>query len=630
MEALLHSPLFTAGLAALTVLTLPGLVWLALLWRRDGDTLEMLAQAVGLSLSLSILAGVALFFLQVYFPGAGLLPLYAMLAAVLLTLIALRNPPLGRVRPRALLRGTLLGCAAAGLVLALALWRWYQSSALLLPAWVDSLHHTVIVQLIARAGGIPATFAPFFDAPLSYHLGFHYSAALFAQLTGWPAAQSVLWFGQLLNALIGLSVYRLARVLWKPRWAALLAALLVGLAYQMPAYYVSWGRYTLSAGLVLLPLAMAQALLLLRQPLDLRAGLNMALLTAGVALTHLTALYLLGLFVGWLLLERAAGALMLRIRKQPGLEPGLGLWLAAAALIGVMLALPWLLYMLPSYQSAVRVNLVAVGSDQQSYLDYLIYLIGPLHNEVLLGAGGLGLLWALRRAQTRPLALWGLTLTLLALPWGLRLGPFRPDHMAILLFLPAALLLAGLLSDLGTAAWASPRPLLRWGGVGLAALLGLAALGWGAWNTRSVRNASTDLVNAADLQAVDWIAANTPADARFLVNATVWMNTTYRGVDGGYWLETLTGRKTQIPPALYTLAAPEAVARITRENETAARLTTCDADFWGLVREARLSYLYVRSGTGSLQPAALETCAGVDPIYARDGVYLYALTPPAE
>ncbi len=94
--------------------------------------------------------------------------------------------------------------------------------------------------------------------------------------------------------------------------------------------------------------------------------------------------------------------------------------------------------------------------------------------------------------------------------------------------------------------------------------------------------------------------------------------------------ETLTGRKAQIPPALYTLAAPEEVERITRENETAARLTTCDADFWGLVREARLSYLYVRSGTGSLQPAALETCAGVDPIYARDGVYLYALTPPAE
>jgi cell shape-determining protein MreD len=40
-------------------------------------------------------------------------------------------------------------------------------------------------------------------------------------------------------------------------------------------------------------------------------------------------------------------------------------------------------------------------------------------------------------------ALWSLALAALAMPWGVALRPFRPDHFAIVLFLPVALLGAG-------------------------------------------------------------------------------------------------------------------------------------------------------------------------------------------
>ncbi len=628
MMTLFEDPNLRAGLAALAVLVLPGLIWLAAQRWQAGDWLEGLALAIGLSIALTALAGEGLYFLQAYFPGANPAPLYVILLGVLAAVWGLQAPRLGEVSGRRVLRGVLAGLGGVLLLTALVVWRWYQASPLLLPAWVDSLHHTVIVQLIAQQGGIPNTFAPYFDAPLHYHYGFHYITALFSQMAKESPEQSVLWFGQLLNALIALSVYRLARVLWKPRWVALIAALLVGFAFQMPAYYVSWGRYTLSAGLVLLPLAMAQALIILREPPSLSQGLTLVVLTAGVALTHLTALYLLGLFVGWLLIERAVRGWRLRRQAAAVPERGVGFWLAANALLGVLLALPWLLNMVSSYQRALRVEVISAASDQAGYLEYLLYLLGPRHNEILLGAGLVGLVWALHSSKTRALALWGLLLAVQTLPWGLRLGPFRPDHMAILLFLPAALLLAGGLGDLGEASLRLPRPALRRVAAAAVGLLALGAVGWGAWNTRDVINASTNLVSAADRAALEWVDQNTPAEARFLINSTIWMGTTYRGMDGGYWLETLTGRKTQIPNAQYTLADADTVATINSQNATASQLTTCDAAFWDLVDAADLTHVYLRSGVGSLQPAGLERCSGVEPVYERDGVYIYALTRP--
>jgi hypothetical protein len=114
----------------------------------------------------------------------------------------------------------------------------FQARELLLPAWVDSVHHVLVVRLIEQNGGIPTSFAPYFDVAFTYHYGFHLLAAIFSTLTLAPAEQGVLWFGQLINALVALSVYRLGRAAWHDRRAALLAAVLVGFVFQMPAYYL--------------------------------------------------------------------------------------------------------------------------------------------------------------------------------------------------------------------------------------------------------------------------------------------------------------------------------------------------------------------------------------------------------
>ncbi len=611
-----------AVLAGILVLALPGAAWLA--WFGDRQSwLENLADAVGLSISLYTLIGLLGFLAGWQFRAIHLEIGYGLCLLALLAGLWRRRPSF---RPW----GWLAGLAGLAGIAAVVAWRLYQAHTLLLPAWVDSLHHTLIVQLILAHGGVPATLEPVIQAPLGYHYGFHLVTALFAAISGLPAAQSVLWFGQALNGLVALAVYRLAHEIW-PDWRrAALAALLVAFASQMPAYYVSWGRYTLAAGLVVMPLAMAALIRAVREPGKVNHMLNLGLLTAGVALTHLTALYLLGLFTAIFLAERAITAWFGR-RNEPGIRPLDGLWQAGlVALAGVALTTPWLVRVFQAQGGSFDVGFVSpAAGDQSAYWQYILYLLGPRFNAILLGLAAAGLVVALWRGKSRALAVWGLLIALLTLPWGPRIGPYRPDHMAIILFLPAALLLSAGIFEVVDLCARLARPWLKVGGQAVLLLAALGSVLWGAWSTRDVINRDTVLVQAADLEAMNWLQENTPPDAVFLINTTVWMGTTYRGVDGGYWIPALTGRKTTLPPALYTLGPGATVEQINDWAKTSTALTTCDTGFWNLVDESGASYLYLRQGTGSMQPEGFSACQGVTNIFQRDGVYIYALESSA-
>jgi hypothetical protein len=157
-------------------------------------------------------------------------------------------------------------------------------------------------------------------------------------------------------------------------------------------------------------------------------------------------------------------------------------------------------------------------------------------------------------------------------------------------------------------------------------IIGLGISAWGIWETRDLINPITVLGQAADLPAIEWVKEHTPPDARFFINSTGWQGM-YRGEDGGYWLMPLTGRYSVVPPVAYGFGAS---ADIFRQNDFAKRageIKACDDSFWALVREDRLNYAYLRSGTGSLQPSALEGCQGVVSIYEKNGVSIYQLSP---
>ena len=122
--------------------------------------------------------------------------------------------------------------------------------------------------------------------PFYYHYAFHALAAVFSFISRLSPPDAVLYLGQVLNAAIAMAVYRLGKALWGDWRRAVLSAILVAFVTQMPAYYVTWGRYTLLTGMLLLPLAMASALDIVNKGVQKSRLFTLGLLTAGILLSH--------------------------------------------------------------------------------------------------------------------------------------------------------------------------------------------------------------------------------------------------------------------------------------------------------------------------------------------------------
>lgn len=599
--------------AGAIVLFLPGYAWLAWFPRARSDPFQRLADACGLSLALTALAGLATFVLGIHLNAGWLAGIYLLLAGVAAA---------AYLRRKLAVRFTRWSAAAlAGMALLIS-WRLYQARGLAFTPWVDPLHHTLIVRKIIEAGGIPASLAPYLQVPLYYHFGFHAITAAFAVVGNLAADTAVLIMGQTLSALIAAAVYRLGMAVWGDFRRAGLAALLVGFFSQMPAYYLSWGRYTLATSLMLLPLAMAAAIDVARSPRRRESVARLAILTAGTILTHYLAAILLALFLGIL----AAYLLMrdLRLRRA---DRETWIALLSGPTLGLVMASPWVLRVWRYSRSQFSLGAVLPGEAGSAvtpdYVKYIGYLLGPRQNYVLLALAALGLALALRwRLPGRAVALWGLVAALLTIPWGLRLGPFQPHHFAILLFLPAVLLASHLLVSITELISSYTRPVAEW------AALGILTIGLGAWGlkaTADVVNPVTILGTQADRQALEWIAAHTPADARFYINTAFWQNGVYRGVDGAAWLLPITGRWSLALPPIFAWGDSAEVAQINRWDELASQVSGCNQTFWDIVAQARLDYVYVREGTGSLQPQGLRGCPRLEMVYQRDGVYIYRI-----
>ncbi len=440
-------------------------------------------------------------------------------------------------------------------------------------------------------------------------------------------------FGQVMNALVAFSVYRLTKAAWGDARRAGLAGLFTAFAFHMPAYYLTWGRYTLLAGLVVLPLAMAAALEVRRSPSDKFAWARLILYSAAVCFCHFLAVGLLVLFL--LILLGAEVGVWVRTRSIRNVR-----WQPfAAAAFGALLVSPWLarVWNYTHQMFAIQVpDPLDPTLAAASAWDYIVYLTGPERSHILLIAAGVGLVLGLIHGRARLIAIWGLLIAIMATPYGPRFDPFRPDHLAIILFLPGSLLLAELVvtSGEGLTAFIS-RFKESFGSIRvktifstiLPLVIGAGLALWGIWETADIVNPVTVLANSADVKALKWVNENMPPSARFFINATPWQGTILRGTDGGYWIMPYTGRFTVVLPVAYAFGDSEDVQRFLDWSKRASEITGCDQTFWSLVKDARLDAVYIHDGQGSLQRQSLESCRGVDKIYDREGVSIYKLTP---
>jgi len=553
--------------------------------------------------------------------------------------------------------------------------RFLQVRDLVLPLWIDSVHHTLISQLIVEKGGVPRSYEPLLPMKtFIYHFGFHSLVALFHWLSGLEMAWAVLIVGQLINGFILLPTYLLVMRLARRRLAGLIGAVIVGTISLMPAYYVTWGRYTQLAGLTILPVAIVLTLDGIKVGRRSYRRLVMAgLALAGLFLTHYSITIFYACFLAVYLLTEGFAH-----RREPRaiLEP----WLRVTiiCLFAVIVALPWLINLM-----AVLPPLSTLPSWLQGPASYNAFprgflFVGHTRELIALSVGG-ALFGLFKRERGVVLTtLWVLALFLLTNPSLLGLPStwlVNNEMLVISLFLPFAILGGYFLSSLSDVplTWlggkvasdlkVSNRPSSEttsddeWsrsrkttdkvphrrdhsseiackGCTAYRAMLGLlialAAL-WGARGLLPIVNPVTVLATRDDVVAMDWICENTLEGAKFLINTRLWQGRTYVGTDGGYWIPLLTGRQTTLPPAIYIYSSPEYIAQVNALAEVVAVADSLDDEgMRKLLREEGVTHVYIGAKGGKITPQMLLDSPHYRLVYSSGGVWIFEANIPRD
>ena len=90
------------------------------------------------------------------------------------------------------------------------------------------------------------------------------------------------------------------------------------------------------------------------------------------------------------------------------------------------------------------------------------------------------------------------------------------------------------------------------------------------------------------------MAQNTPADARFLINAAPWLDTADRGADGGWWLLPLAGRWTSTPPVLSVYGPPDYVRDVRARNAVVIGYAKGqEQQLYQMLDRERIDYVYL-------------------------------------
>jgi hypothetical protein len=495
------------------------------------------------------------------------------------------------------------------------------------PPWVDSVRHGVITAVMSQSGQtITQTgYEPLLPVDrFPYHFGFHTLSSSLVLMTGQEIPHLLLGLGQLLNALLPLTVYAGGWLLTRQRRAGLLAAFLVAIPFFFPAYYATWGRYTQLSAMLLMPVLLGLTWRMMRGAKGWRkAWWLLTLLVVGLFLLHFRVFVFYVPFAGlvWLLSWGRNGRY---------------LWQSAG--LSLLLLTPQLVYLLQN--SAPRQTLTARLPGYTTFPT--TYYTAGWDRLFLWLAGGLLLpvllIWLWQRLWQRRWS-WTAVPLLLTLWAGLVLLTLSGDYLGfpsidlvnlnsyyITTFLPLALFLG----SIGARFWrwlrrqAEPAQIA---GILLLVPLGTAVTLFGLRQQITILNEQTILAYPADAEALGWLAANVPEEATIAVNSWLWLGNTWSGSDGGAWIVPLTGRQSGTPPAdyIYSHELADWVGTFNEEMTAVPDWSTPESANW--LREQGMTHIFIGVRGGQMDPAQLLQNPGVKMIYGRNGAFIFSLLP---
>ncbi|GAA5529896.1 hypothetical protein [Herpetosiphon gulosus] len=493
-------------------------------------------------------------------------------------------------------------------------------SNLAFPPWVDSLHHATIMRVIAESGQVPYSLRPYMPVDnFGYHWGFHATAATIYNLSGMSIPQFMLWYGQFLGVLVVISVGSATIGLTKSPIAGLAAATMTGFISIMPAYYLSWGRYTLLSGLAMVPVVLLLAWVALDRP-DRKGLILLTIVVGGLLPTHFVAAgcALLWCVAVWLGRDVWTEQRWQILGKQ-----------AAAVGMAILLMSPWLALLIREIQpagSGTPKQLVGGGYNTFEAAKGLYFTwnnVWLLRVSMLAALVGFWRQWRLVLISF----LWAGLVMLFANPVVIGLpylSFFNNNIVALAIFLPISLWLAlGVASlDQGLSQYLSLGFARSWRAIRTIILALTIVIS--AAKLHGVTNDGTIIAKADDLTALNWIVQRIPKNARFAINTEGWLYNVARGSDGGWWILPYVGLQVSTPPVVYNQGTPEYIKAVEAETSwlrNANEKTASELAQW--MREHNYDYAYATTNGKIFNQAKLANVPEFELVYENASVAIY-------
>jgi hypothetical protein len=409
-------------------------------------------------------------------------------------------------------------------------------SKTVIPLYFDSAQHYLIIKnlLALPVSNTTATF-PWLGG-VYYHLGFHFVAALIAAVWHADVVNVMLILGQMVLALIPLSMFFLIRNETQSDRAGLLTVLLAAFGWYMPAHAMDWGKYPALTSLMLIMFVLSLAYLSIRYRKTLSTGSHWALntilfLALGAAVfTHSRALVIFGIFaLAWILATLW--------QRLPKLLQGA---LLVAILVGIAAELTFI-------QTKDVLGPLFDPYTNKGLLITVLVLFLTLFGQWVYPKLTFSLILVVA------LMLGSLFIPAQGIPGYADLTLLDRPFVEMILFLPLSLLgglgLAGLERVLQNIPTRLTNNVASWGktiGILLVAIILINAL----FKYEVYPSGCCRIVGRDDLVALDWMDKNLPAGAHILTSSTelrVLATDEFQGSvggDAGIWINPLTGRAT--------------------------------------------------------------------------------------
>jgi hypothetical protein len=447
-----------------------------------------------------------------------------------------------------------------GVCIAAMVTRLYVVRNLVAPTGSDSVHHTLIVQLMLENNGLFQSWLPYVDSSsFTYHFGFHAITTIYAWMRGISAEFAVITMGQVLNAAAVLAVYALVRQWLRSMWGAVMAIIIAAFISVYPAHFVDFGRFTQLTGQI----AMISALVLLNHFLaQRRSRANLAfyvvlpIVIAGVGLAQ----YQVAMIFIIMALPLVIFRFIEQIVDSHSLRSSFLLSIGRTFTIGILA----LLLFLPRGVQVLGLNTTAsnrinrtltlplpeVQIGYNAIPDPITFLETGFENQgiwiLAMVVCGMGIA-VIRRRQ----ALWfcaGSVLIVLAMNPRIvgiqRFGLIDPIHLSLTNYIFVSTLSALAIGFLVDQQFFSMRSTANW--LVFSAGLAIAVLGISQYPEVS---RTAILVYPDDLQMMECIRNNVPSQERIAVRGSFYFdNTVLMGDDAGWWVPYYTRHRVNLLP----------------------------------------------------------------------------------